>query len=67
MKEKSCFGSQGSTYHIVEVCVPGIPVPISVQDIVNVDRSLVATAELLLHWLNFHKAIGPWVETPNKE
>lgn len=45
----------------------GIPVALSVQDIVNVDRLLLATAELLLHLLNFHKAVGPRVETPNKE
>ena len=59
MKEKRCFGSQGSTYHIVEVRVLGIHVALTVQDIVNADRSLLATAELLLHWLDFHKAVGP--------
>lgn len=67
MGKKRCFGSQGRTYYIVEICVAGIPVALSVQDIVNVDYLLLATAELFLHWLDFHKAVCFWVETPDKE
>lgn len=55
---KRCFRSN-STYYIVEVCMCGIAVALSVQDIVNIDRLLLATAELLCHWLNFQKAVGP--------
>lgn len=65
--EKRCFRSNIRTYYVVEVCVCGIAVAVSVQDIVNIDDSLLATAELLCHWLNFQKAVGPWVETPDEE
>lgn len=65
--EKRCFRGNIRTYYIVEVCVCGVAVAFSVQDIVNIDCSLLATAELLCHWLNFQKAVGPWVETPDKE
>lgn len=65
--KKRCFRSNIGTYYIVEVCVCGIAVTFSVQDIVNIDCLLLATAELLSLWLNFQKAVGPWVETPDKE
>lgn len=57
--EKRCFRTNIRTYYVVEVCVCGIAVAVSVQDIVNIDDSLLATAELLCHWLNFQKAVGP--------
>lgn len=57
--KKRCFRSNTGTYYIVEVCVCGTAVTFSVQDIVHIDCLLLATAELLSHWLNFQKAVGP--------
>lgn len=57
--KKRHFRGNIRTYYIVEVCVCGVAVAFSVQDIVNLDGLLLATAELLSHWLNFQKAVGP--------